>query len=215
MDLASDVIREYVIRLNAEPAAFDYKGALNEMSKVTLKSITGEDVERTIEPFLYRWGWMWRVLERDEYIGWQADLAGQIQSKYASLDDLKTKELEAVDLTKHEQEIKGCYESFQEAVGSIAAAKALHFICPTLLPPWDRKIAKAAKRERSQGTQTASKTKEYSAEDYFLFVGQVQDFIRRRVDVISELASRYHKSKVKIADECLWSATQRPLCLFF
>jgi len=214
MELSREIIREYVKCLNDKPTAYPYKQGLNDMNKIDLKDITEEDVATYIKCFLYDFGWMQRVLERSEYRGWEENLAKQIQANHERLDYFKTKNLEDVNLREFESDIKCCYESFQDAVGPIAAAKTLHFICPNFFPLWDRKIAKAAGRERNQGISGNGKVKGLSAKDYYMFVQQVQAFIHKR-DIISELANQYGKGKVKIADECLWSATQRPLYLFF
>jgi len=71
---------------------------------------------------------------------------------------------------------------------------------------WDTTIAGSARRERS-----GEHVDGFSGEDYCLFVEQVRTFIVRHSAVISDLAKKYDKTKVKIADEILFGATQRPL----
>lgn len=213
MELGEEIVQEYVKRLNQGTRGYDYKQGLKDMEKLDLKNITTDDVGRVIEPFLYEWGWMQRVLERMEHLTWREDLATQIHYIHDKIEDFERKDLGEVHLAEHESDIKSCYESFKEAVGPVAAAKALHFICPDFFPPWDRKIAKAARRERKLDIWRVGKVEEYSAEDYYVFTEQVQAFVRKR-HLISKLANQYGKSKVKIADECLWMATQRPLSLF-
>jgi hypothetical protein len=207
MKLSERLVQEYV-RLNQGTSGYNYKQGLEDMAKLNLTDITENDVKEIIKPFLYEWGGMRRVLERDKYLSWEEELAEQIHEVSNELQGFKQQYLRKVDLAKHESDIKRCYESFKEAVDQVAAAKVLHFVCPNFFPPWDTKIAAAAKGERNQ------KVKEYSAEDYYMFMQQVQTFIKKR-GIILKLANRYKKSEVKIADECLWMATQRPFYLFF
>jgi hypothetical protein len=214
MELSKEIVQEYVKQLNQGTGGCDYKKGLEDMGRLNLKSITKNEIEKVIQPFLYEWGWMQRVLERIEYLSWREDLATQTHCIHDKLEGFKTKDLGAVELAEHESDIKSCYESLKAAVGPVAAAKALHFVCPNFFPPWDRKIAKAARRERNRDIWRMERVEEYSAEDYYVFMRQMQGFIQKR-DIISKLANKYGKSKVKIADECLWMATQRPLCLFF
>jgi len=207
MKLSEKIVQEYV-RLNQGTSGYNYKQGLEDMEKLNLMNITKNDVEEIIKPFLYEWGGMRRVLDRGEHLTWEEDLAAQIHEVSNELQGFKQQYLRKVNLAKHESDIKRCYGSFKEAVGRVAAAKVLHFVCPNFFPPWDTKIAEAAKGERNQ------KVKEYSAEDYYMFMQQVQTFIKKR-SIIPKLANHYKKSEVKIADECLWMATQRPFYLFF
>ena len=66
MELSKEIVQEYVKRLNQGTGGYGYKKGLGDMGKLNLKSITKNDVKKIIEPFLYKWGWMQRVLERNE-----------------------------------------------------------------------------------------------------------------------------------------------------
>lgn len=212
MNLSTQVIKEYITRLNKRSSGVTpYKQGIAAARKLALGTITEQEVTDIIQPFLYDWGWMWRVLERIEYVGWQKALAEKARSNASTLEQFRAKELTSNDPTQHKSEITLCYDAFEKVVGPIAAAKILHLLCPSFLPPWDRKIAKAAKTERSSENSDSGKTEKLSANDYFQFTIQVRQFIRTHDTIISKLASLYGKSKVKIADECFWWATQRPL----
>lgn len=208
MKLSDAIIEEYVKKMNETTPSYDYKQGLGDMKALGLETVTPGDVNAVIKPFLYRWGWMQRVLERLEYSGWEDNLAGRIRYAHKQLEPFRTMDLEETELDGYESTIKTCYKDFNEVVGPIAAAKALHFICPDFFPPWDRRIAKTAQRERATGGRYLS------PEDYYLFMRQIRCFIRKSATV-SRLARRYGKGKVKISDEILWSATQRPLQLIF
>jgi len=212
MNLSSQVIKEYVTQINqTSTGVTPYKNGVENADKLALGMITEREVKDVIQPFLYLWGWMYRVLERSEYSGWQRELAKMIGSNASVLEEFRTKELTADDPSQFRSEIKHCYDSFETVVGPIAAAKTLHLLCPSFLPPWDRKIARAAKTERSNGNDEDTKTEKLSGSDYFQFIVQVKNFIHTHDSLVSQLSSLYGKSKVKIADECFWWATQRPL----
>lgn len=217
-DLSTRLIREYVTHLNSKPSegAEAYRRAAAAAGTLSVAAVTEEHVKDIVQPFLYVWGWMERVLERTEYVGWQSRLAERVCSNAATLEQLRVRELSTTDLSQQKLAIAACYGSFagKDVIGPIAAAKTLHLFCPGLLPPWDRKIARAAKAEWSGRSSDGEKTKKLSAEDYYRFVAQVKQFILDYDGVISELATRYGKTKVKTVDECFWWATQKPLFFF-
>lgn len=78
---------------------------------------------------------------------------------------------------------------------------------------WDTAIAQAARKERLDKGRGAVAARDFSAEDYYQFVEQVQSFIISHSILLSQLVAEYKKTKVKIVDEVFWWATHRPLCL--
>ncbi|MCK4330610.1 hypothetical protein KAX02_12305 [candidate division WOR-3 bacterium] len=216
MNYSNEIIKEYVKRFNEESKDnVEYNKGLRDMEKIDLENIIVEEVERVVKPFLYKWGRMGRVLGRQEFEHWKSKLKEQIQSNYKTLNDFKTKDLSNVDLSKFKTDIKKCYKSFKEIIGRTASTKVLHLICPNFFPPWDSKIVIATKSECYRKSKVSNKITEWSYEDYYRFMQQIQVFIKKYKNLVSELANQYGKSKLKIVDECLWWATQRPLCMFF
>lgn len=99
-------------------------------------------------------------------------------------------------------------------IGQIAATKVLHLICPNFFPLWDNTIAKAARSELGRKSKQNKKVEDFSAADYYRFMQEIQNFIKEYEEVLSDLANRCKKGKLKILNECFWWATHRPLSLF-
>lgn len=204
MNYIEQVVKEYVERFEQASVGNPvYSKYLEAMGRVDLYTVTVKEVTEVIQPFLYKWGGMGRKLGQKEFQDWKSNLAKQIQLNHKKLGDFKTEDLANTDINKYEPDIKNCYSLFKKAVGRIAAAKVLHLICPNFFPLWDNDIAK--------GTGIV----EFSAGDYYRFMQEMQSFIRKYKKVLSDLATQYKWSVLKIVDECLWWATKRPLCLFF
>jgi len=241
MNVAEQVIKEYVNQLEKKFGGdTKYKKYLAEMNKIKLKVITEDDVRRVIQPFLYDWGGMDRVLGKKEFRNWQTNIVRPIKSSSEKLEDFKKRNLGDVKLGELEPGIKCCYESLCKVIGGIAAAKVLHLICPSFFPLWDNPIANAIRNEDVQvvelyptdyGRQRYGSTiddfakflerkgerklKKWSHE-YYRFMQATQNFIKRYEAILSELATKYQKGILRISDECFWwAATHRPLYLFF
>lgn len=210
MNYRNGMIIEYVRQYNEKIGDGEsYNVGLKEMDKTSLENITVEDIKRVMEPFLYKWGGMGRVLGRSKYKNWQIEIRKEIQANYKKLELLKTNDLADIDLMRWKSEIKECYENFKIVLGPIAAAKSLHLICPAFFSPWDNAIAEAAKMARN--SEDEIKIEELSGEDYYRYMQQIQVLIKTNKDIIMERANKYEKSKIKIVDDCLWWATHRPL----
>lgn len=122
----------------------------------------------------------------------------------------------------------------------VGAAKVLHLISPSFFTPWDNAISNAVRNEdipiktnvssvklsgkyyqehrqqieeflKKYKSKKIKKPKPLSATDYYCFMQKIQAFIRKHEHVLSNLASEYKKSKIKIVDDFLWYLTQRPL----
>lgn len=209
MQPRESMIEEYVKRFERNFGDdAPYRQGLEYMNGLSLQTITPEDVASVVEPFLFAFGRMGRVLGRREYEGWQTKVANAIGANYQRLGYLRTIDVEEADLAQYEPDVKNCYEAFKEAVGPVAAAKTLHLICPDFFPLWDTAIAQSAVQERPPSTWGKAP---YRWEDYYMFCQQTQAFIRRHSEIIAGLSHQYAKSKVRITDECLWMATHRPL----
>lgn len=203
------IIREFVNRYHlGEVPENIYRNSVQAVRKLDYQNISKEDIKRVIQPFLYKWGRMGRVLGRAKFANWRENLANAVSIRASLLQKFAKIDLADLDLALERQHIEKLYESFREAVGPVAATKCLHLFCPGLFPMWDTAIAGAARKERN-----ASGIEEFSTEDYCQFVAQIRDFIARNSVLILPLSERYDKTKVKIVDEVFWGATQRPLCL--
>jgi Fe-S-cluster formation regulator IscX/YfhJ len=211
----NEMIREHVKQLNNEYSSghSKYNGYVKDMSKIGLKTITEKEIEESIKPFLYKWGKMGRVLGRSEFHDWRNNLAKQIRSTYAKLEEFRTKDLSAINLSEFEDDIKRCYESFKEAVGPIAAAKVLHLISPNFFPLWDNPIAKAFKQESKVKDTKEKDDDRLSGQDYYRFMQQVQIFVKKHEKIIYALSNQYGRCHLKIVDECFLCAVRRPLYL--
>lgn len=210
MKYRNEMITEHVRQYNEKMGDGEsYIVGLKEMAKISLENITVEDIKRVVEPFLYTWGGMGRVLGRSKYKNWQIELVKKIKVNYKKLQTLKTNDLADIDLMRWKTEIGECYKDFKIVLGPIAAAKSLHLICPAFFSPWDNAIAKAAKMARNH--EDEREIEELSGEDYYRYLQQIQVFIKTNKDIIIELDKKYKKSKIKIVDDCLWWATNRQL----
>ncbi|NQT74323.1 MAG: hypothetical protein HQ553_16395 [Chloroflexi bacterium] len=207
----TEIVVEYVNRLNQQSSSSSmYRTSIEKAGHFCLISVTKNEIKSVIEPYLYEWGRMGRVLGRVKYINWREDLMVGIISNSQLLEDYRKKTLSETELSFCKPNIETLYTSFSQSLGPIGAAKVLHLICPAFFPLWDTKIAVAARKERSTSDRSIV---DFSADDYYRFTEQVLDVIVRYNEVISTMATRYGKTKVRIVDECFWWATQRPLSL--
>ena len=209
MALLDTIIKEYVNKYNSgEDAEEVYRKSIQAARRLNLKNVSKEDIEQVAQPFLYEWGRMGRVLGRAKFVNWRESLANVVSRNASLLQRYATIDLTDADLPFKRQHIAGLCESFRGAVSQVAATKCLHLFCPGFFPMWDTAIAGAARKERN-----ASGLEEFSTEDFCQFVEQIRSFIVSNSVLISFLAEKYDKTKVKIVDEIFWWATQRPLCL--
>jgi len=218
MKEAEQLIKEYVRRNNKEyKENLTYKDCVEDMSKIDLQSITEQDVDQVMKRFLIEWGRMQRVLGEERAPQWENKAANQIRANSQKLNDFKMKDLSNVELSNFESDIKDFFESFKKALGGtwVGAAKVLHLICPNFFPPWDNNIIRAISEEIKRKYEIKLKVEKSSGEDYYRFMQEIQDFIRKHEGLLSDLAREHKKSKVKIVDDFLWYATTRPLFIWF
>jgi len=213
MDYGELLIKECV-RQHEQKYGTDavYSGSLEKMRQVDLDNITEETVERIVEPFLYEWGRMGRVLGRPDFRDWQSDLAVQIRSKHKVLTVFRDRHLLEVSLGDFESDVRNCYDSFRHTVGQIASVKVLHLICPDFFPLWDNAIAKGIRTELVENTN-GERIKEFSSADYYRFMRGIQTLLNRYREVFKQLANQHAKRQLRILDEFLWWVTHRPLSL--
>ena len=212
------IIEEYVKRFEqAYTDSSTYTQRLQEMAEIKLADIAQADVERVIRRFLYQWGRMGRVLGRSEFRDWESDVAKLVRAKCEKLEDFRRKDLadSRLNVSEFELDLKKLYDCFKHIVGPVAATKVLHLICPNFFPMWDNDIARAVRSEIQRKEERNNTIEEFSAADYYRFVGQVLNFIKKYETVLSDLAAQYKKGELKILDEFLWWVTHRPLSLFF
>ncbi|MBI2847568.1 MAG: hypothetical protein HYX83_00170 [Chloroflexi bacterium] len=192
-----------------------YKNAVKYFSG--LDHIGEPLVWEILTDFLYIWGRMGRVLGREKFSSWQMKATGIIRSNNRILKRFQAKAIEEEILNTHKAEIISLYESFNEAVGPIASAKILHVICPDFFPLWDNAIADALRAELvdSQGNSFNTSISPFSGEDYFRFMEGTKLFMLGHRNIISQLANRYNKTKLRIIDECFWQAARRPFYICF
>ena len=218
MNYGELVIREYVERCEEEYGKTDsnyiYEKTMKEVKQKDLGSITEKDVESDIvKPYLYDWGRMGRVLGRYEFWDWESKLVKQIRSNCETLEVFRTKDLQHAELSEFKTDIERLYSSFKEIVGRIGGAKVLHLLCPSLFPPWDNAIANTARKELAP--KGKNKVENFSPQDYYRFMCGIQYLLKKYDEVLSHLATKYGRTKMRIVDECLWWAKERSLWLLF
>lgn len=229
MDYIEKAITEYVKRSQGEYSDHStYIEYLGKMEKTPLAQLNEIQVVMIIRPFLYDWGKMGRVLGQKEFIGWEREIAEQVQSNLEKFEKFRKMHLLNTNLTDFRQDIVKAYESFKIIVERVAATKVLHIICPNFFPLWDNAIKEAVKAELirmiSKGIEDfvekdfdllREKIKDFSGKDYYLYMRVTQYFVERYKRTFVELAKTYKKGVVKILDDFLWMAANRPLSLFF
>ena len=207
--LAEDIIRASVERCESMFGSdFDYSHPVSQMSQIALRSIDRTDVYIIIEPYLYTWGRMGRVLGRSKFDGWQGKVANLVRLEASKLEHLRTLELEQVPLEGRRAQIVELFDSFQAIVLGIAAGKVLHLICPAFFPLWDNAIASGMLAESKLSLHDP-----ISGQDYFEFMRGVQSMLRKRSKLWIELSTGYRKGTLKIVDEYLWWTVRRPFSL--
>ncbi|WP_457555617.1 hypothetical protein [Candidatus Pyrohabitans sp.] len=174
---------------------------------VVLRKVTKKDVEEYVRPFLYKWGKMGRVLGRIP--SWEAKLADKIRENSQILESFRKKDLFEADIDdeKIKSDIKKCYRSFEGVIKQTAAAKTLNLICPKFFPAWDSNIIWAFKKE----IDSNRRNKPYE-DIYYMFMKKIKKLFEEYEDIFTKY-TECNKSKLKIVDECLWWATNRPLSL--
>lgn len=130
------------------------------------------------------------------------------------IENFRKKDLLSVTLDKFESDTEKCYKSFENEIGKIASVKVLHLICPSFFPLWDNKIADAIRKVDVRNNENRRIAK-FSEADYYQFMQKIQNFSKKHETILSDLADQYKKSKLKILDDFLWWAANRPLDLFF
>ena len=212
------IIRDYVGRWENEFGATRgedcFKQCVGGMSAVRLKLIDEEQVKKLVQPLLYKWGRMGRVLGRTELSGWQANLAETIRKNSQRLERFRLAILEDADLPAEHANIISCYEEFKRVVYQIAAAKVLHQICPSFFPLWDNQICEGVTKELAAKGKAAKTNVAFCGEHYWAFMSGVQDFARRKRDLLQQLSVQYKRGRLKILDEFFVWAAGRPLSLF-
>jgi hypothetical protein len=190
-----------------------YRQPVQNMARLRLATITTQDIDDTVKPFLYRWGRMQRRLGGPK---WQSmivpSLIKEIVSNAASLEDLRKYDLATIDLSRFESVIRNLYEPFKEALAGsgVAAGKLLHLICPSCLPAWDTAIADAARRESWVRMKIVERIEPWSWSDYRIFMEQIQIWLIRYENVLSDLAKECRGTPLGVLDAYLWWVTQRP-----
>ena len=194
-----------------------YSHYVQRMGGVNIARIRQADVIEIVQPFLYRWGVMGRLLGQARFNGWQSRLAQIIGSHSRLLGQFQGQDITGVNLRSHGSDVVTLYESVKGVVGQIAAAKVLNLVCPDFFPLWDNAIASAMRAELANmaGYSFNSGVEAFSGEDYLRFMEGVQLFISRHSAVISVLANQYSQRKLKTVDACFWYMTGRPFFLVF
>jgi hypothetical protein len=210
----SKIIEIYVERFEESfPADYEnYMTSVRKIATTKVNAIDADMVADAIRPFLYGWGTMRRVLRRSEWEGWEGRLAAEIRKHRQVLQVFKATNLEKTNLSKHQPEVKKCYESFKSksVLGNIGSAKALHLICPNFFPAWDNAIADGIRYELTRGNRK-DKIRPFTGDDYYRFMTEIQRLMKTHSSSLNDLSKKYHKSKLKILDEFLWWAANRPM----
>lgn len=218
MNYGENLIRKY-IALEIEHGSSSYKQPIEDMAaNPDLRNVNEEEIIGVVQDFLYGWGSMQRGLWK--FPNWKKGLFPVITNNAAVLEELRPKDLATMPLAESKPKIENLYESFRGVVGKVGATKVLHLICPRCLPPWDNRIGPAVwaglKEElKSRGDKVKLKTwsKSRSGQDYYRFVEQIQTWLRKYMEVLSDLAKECRGSPLGVLDAYLWWATQRPFAL--
>ena len=213
MKVQAKQVRKYVDHFEqTHPDVPVYAECMQRMTCVDLDRITEAEVTETIEPFLYEWGGIGRIL--DGSTGWQGRLAAQIRAVHPDLTTFRLTQLQAFSLIHASPEVVRCYESVEEGVQSpVVVGKVLHLICPDFFPTWDERIERDVVAELSDRSGDSS-IDTFSVFTYYSFMQAIHDFLVHHDQVLSELAKRYGKGKLKITDEAL-CASPKPRALLF
>jgi len=141
---------------------------------------------------------------------WEGKLAAEIRKHRKALQVFKATNLEKTVLSKRQLDVEKCYESFKSVLGNIGSAKALHLICPNFFPAWDNPIANGI-RDEITNINDKDKIKSFTGADYYRFMTEIQRLMKTHRSTLNGLSKKYHKSKLKILDEFLWWAANRPM----
>ena len=221
----SELVKEYVNQCerNYDPSLNNrnktsqraYSESLQAMKNITLGNITEENTKLIVQPYLYKWGTMVRVLgQKKKYPNWGKKLTTEIRENHKMLKNFRSKDLVNVELNDYKDEIENCYQSFLPVVGRIAATKVLHLICPNFFPMWDNDIANGIRNELLKSIHKENKIEAFSKQDYYRFMVIIQVFLKQNELILSSLSCEPHKTKLKVLDECLLWAVRRPYYLF-
>lgn len=198
------MIKDYIVRNEQEfPEPMNYyQDSVEKMRNINLTRFAKEDAAGIIKAYLYKWGKMQRALNREKI----NDIVEQIQSNHEKLEKFRKKKLSGIDIGKFKSDIEQCYDSFEEIIGKVGAAKVLHLICPDFFPLWDTRIADAFKQENKGKIH-----KDFSGADYYEFMRWIKNFMQEYGDILAE---RNGRTKVKVLDDFLWALANRPLMIF-
>ncbi len=213
-----DIIKFYICKMESvsEKEDENYGSGIKAMKKIDLAKITEEQIKNVVRPFLFDWGKMFRFGEPGK--GWGKKLKKAIKHCSKDLEKLRDKHLIDENLD-NSSIIKKCYEALRDNLYNnkktkqkVAASKILHLICPDFFPPWDNAIIDAYWAEVQD--QKTKKIGRFSGEDYYNFMQALQKFIKKHNTIFLTLSKKQEKPFLKIVDEFLWFAANRPLFLF-
>lgn len=193
-------IRTYVKKNEEEWGVSDqiiYLPCLKRMK--TIK--TDDDFKSLVRVILINWGMMQRVLNFKLRPGWENNLINSLNNVRKELEIFKSLLIDEIDLKDFEKDIKKCYKEIRNSIAPTATSKLLHFICPDFFPLWDDNI-----REQITKELRAQKKKGINSEEsgYYRYMIEIQGFIGRYADVLSNLQDQYKKPKLRILDEFMW-----------
>ena len=78
-----------------------YNNAITRMATIGLDNISETAVRDIVEPFLYNWGKMGRVLGREQFLDWQEKVAQIIKSNSGILKQFQVTNIENENLSNH------------------------------------------------------------------------------------------------------------------
>jgi len=205
--LVGEEFRKYVEKAERRYGTSDgvYEECIKEFSKVRLSQLNEDHESRLLRPFLLAWGTMGRVLgyqgvevlrEKLKDIGGRIEPLRKENLLSGELDELRELVVELFDEIR-EMRFKSRREK-ERKVGSTAASKILHLICPNLFVMWDSAIRTEYKKRRGNG------------EDYFEFLKEMKALGKEQESIIKELQQRYGKRATRIIDQYNWMKTHQP-----
>lgn len=123
-----------------EPRDLFYRAA-TELVDLSLRGATSLTVAEALAILLQTWNkayYQYRKFDNAHFTDFERLLATHqvtlTRFRHQAIDDLDRRERTT---------ITNLFQAFEDVLGPVGAAKALHLLAPTLFPLWDRAIAKA------------------------------------------------------------------------
>jgi hypothetical protein len=173
-----------------------YKSCVKEFSQIKLNQLKEKHELRIVRPFLLTWGNMTRVLG---YLGVKA-VCKKIATLDARIDPFRKNNLFSSQLEDLKDFIVKLFDEIRQTefkntkgepnnIGTTAASKILHLICPDFFIMWDSKIRAEYRKDKADG------------ENYFEFLREMKSLWGTHKTPIKDLERRFGKTHTRIIDQ--------------